>query len=355
MTTAPRMPSDFPDRALREALLNPDNLRELLLLVIPDLVDRLDFTRLHVEERSYLLDDYRKRENDLLLRLPFRDAPTKEEILLCILLEHQSSTDQAMPLRLLFYSVVHWEREWRAWQQHHERGTRLQLTPIIPIVFHTSAEPWNENRWLPHLFETPASLQKYVPKWEMHYLDLVSLDPEELVEREEPWWQALAVLRAERTELPTFLSVLRRALSRLESLGQKARVRWDQLLKLTLHWALFRRPRREHPEVIDTVRASHQQVQLREEAEKMSQQTWKNYEQELIEQHQQIGLEKGLEKGLEEGELKARREDLKEILEQRFSTIPQALREKIDQASSEQLADAIKAVLRIDSPEDLPL
>ena len=56
------LPRDFPDRAIRDALLRPVNLRALLRRVVPDLADRLDYSRLEVVPQRYLLDDWRKRD-----------------------------------------------------------------------------------------------------------------------------------------------------------------------------------------------------------------------------------------------------------------------------------------------------
>jgi hypothetical protein len=39
---------DFPDRAIRRLLADPANLRDLLASLLPDLVDRFDFSRLEL-------------------------------------------------------------------------------------------------------------------------------------------------------------------------------------------------------------------------------------------------------------------------------------------------------------------
>jgi hypothetical protein len=128
------LPHDFPDRALREALVQGDNLRALVRAVAPDVSEQLDYDRLEVVKPSYLLDDWRRRDNDVLIRAPFHDSRDGRELLLCILVEHQSTADQAMPLRMLVYAVLYWEQEWKAWQDSHRRGEPLRLTPVLPVV-----------------------------------------------------------------------------------------------------------------------------------------------------------------------------------------------------------------------------
>src|SRR5688572_23265932 len=114
------LPHDFPDRVVRDALVHPRNLRALLRALAPVVADRLAYERLEVVRPPYLLDDWRKRECDVLIRLPFTDAAGRE-LLVCILIEHQSTADPAMPLRLLLYAVLYWEQEWRAWEERHPR------------------------------------------------------------------------------------------------------------------------------------------------------------------------------------------------------------------------------------------
>lgn len=140
---------DFPDRAFRQLLSDPGNLRDLVAALLPDVAARLDFSRLEILPRTFLLDDWRHREADLLIRLPWLpaevDAPP---LLVCLLVEHQSEADPAMPLRTLLYATLQWQEEWREWEQGHRRGEPLRLTSTVPIVFHTGGTPWRTHRTL---------------------------------------------------------------------------------------------------------------------------------------------------------------------------------------------------------------
>jgi hypothetical protein len=80
---------DFPDRAFHQLLQDPGNLRNLLAALLPDLVDRFDFAQLEVVPPAFLTADWRRRESDLLFRLPFRPQATGEAlppVLICLLL-----------------------------------------------------------------------------------------------------------------------------------------------------------------------------------------------------------------------------------------------------------------------------
>jgi predicted transposase YdaD len=99
---------DFPDRATRSTLQDWRNLRDTVRDAAPEIAARLVFERAELVDRSFLLEDWRGRQSDLLYRIPFRSG--EGEVLVCLLLEHQSAPDARMPLRVLIYMVLYWER-----------------------------------------------------------------------------------------------------------------------------------------------------------------------------------------------------------------------------------------------------
>ena len=170
--------------------VNPANLREVVARWRPDLVDELDFDQMHEARRQFLLDDYRERELDLLIEVPFRNRPDALPLLICLLLEHQSTIDNVMPLRLLLYAVLYWESQWRAWKARHPHGQPLRLTPVLPMVLYTGAGPWDGNRSLADLFPDIESLRVYVPRWETWLCELNTINPDELLHSPAAFWQA---------------------------------------------------------------------------------------------------------------------------------------------------------------------
>src|SRR5205809_7651815 len=95
---------DFLDRAIREQLRHPENLRALLTRVVPELAAGFDCEHARLLEREFPLDDWRRREADLVFEVPYRDANGQRTTLVCVLIEHQSEADPRMPLRLLIYA-----------------------------------------------------------------------------------------------------------------------------------------------------------------------------------------------------------------------------------------------------------
>jgi hypothetical protein len=271
--------------------------------------------------------------------------------LICILVEHQTSPDPVMPLRLLLYAVLHWEQEWRQWEQGHPRGEPLRLTPVIPIVVHTGLTPWTTNRSLADLFLEDPEVRVFVPEWPAHLWHLVEQDPAALLQAEESLWQALAVARAERAEPAEFRTIFAQLLSRLEGLAERDRVQWQAMVRMALYWALFRRPRSEHAALIAAARQSQQNGPLQEEVQAMSSQLEQTYEQELLARGQALGEARGEAWAT----LESHRSMLRRLVRERFETVPPELEQRIVSAELTALESAILQMVHVQSLDELRL
>ncbi len=298
---------DFPDRAIRALQSEPAHLRELVQDVAPDVAPRLDFDKAKPLARDFPLPDWRRREADLLFHVPFRDGDPAQETLLCLLIEHQSAEDPPMALRTLWYAVLYWERQWRAWTDGHKRGEPLRLNPVLPIVLHTGSEPWAAPRALRELMAGPTELHAHLPDWRPLFFDLAERTPESLLQAVGHWLPALAVVRAEGAEREEFQAVLAEVLRRLAPLHESEGLRWHELLHFVLSWGLRRRPHQERQSVYDAVIASHERAELQKEMESMAHTVEQTWEQELLTRGRAIGMEEGKAEGKAEGKVEGAR------------------------------------------------
>jgi hypothetical protein len=347
---------DFPDRAIRRIQASPENLRDLIADLLPDLVDRFDFDRLEDAGREFVLEDWRRRENDLLFRLPFRNVSgdTVNWALVCLLIEHQSEPDPVMPLRVLLYAVLFWESEWRQWEAGHPTGEPLRLTPVIPIVFHTGAREWRAHREMIDLLGGPAEVERFAPRWPILFWDLAARSTEELLHATGEWMASLAVVRAEREVAAEYRAVFAAVMRRLEPLRDQDPMRWHDLMWFILSWTVRRRPGEEREALLEAARSSQMDLQHREEVEELSTTVVETWEQELVARGEARGEARGRAEGLIEGEINTRREDLRLLLEERFGPLPEALAARIAAINdAEQLRDALRQVVRLRSLEDL--
>ncbi|WPB76923.1 Rpn family recombination-promoting nuclease/putative transposase [Archangium violaceum] len=152
----------------------------------------MDWSSLRREPVSVVDPELRETESDLLFTARLR---TGQPLLLYVLLEHQSSVDPWMALRMLRYVVRQVER----WRQEHPESTRLPV--IIPLVmYHGPDGVWTAPRRVEELFELPQEEEAreqwraLVPRFEYLLDDLTAEWEEALRARSGPPLARLAWL-----------------------------------------------------------------------------------------------------------------------------------------------------------------
>ena len=111
------------------------------------------------------------QESDMIFSVPFRDATeTRDEVLIYILLEHQSTVDPTMGFRLLFYMCQIWDAQRREWEAESVSRSEWRLRPILPIVFYTGTQQWRTPLSLSAIMDVPEVLSRFVPTFDTLFL-----------------------------------------------------------------------------------------------------------------------------------------------------------------------------------------
>jgi hypothetical protein len=359
---------DFPDRALRQSLLHPENLHVFLRQAVPGLADGFDCSRARYLEREFPLDDWRRREADLPFEIPFRHGEEELQALVFVLIEHQSSVDPWMPLRLLVYVTLYWERLWKVWEQATVPRPQPRLPPVLPIVLHKGSRPWSGNRTLADLLAEPTSFHPFAPVWQPLFWNLAEQTPQGLLASAGEWLQVLAVVRAEGESAAEFQAVFSEAIRHLESLYGSDRVRWYDLLRIVLTWAVWRRPRAEHDGLVAAARASQAEAARQQEIQTMTEQLGETLAEwaiakgiregraEGVREGRAEGVQEGRAEGERIGQLRGCRDTLYLLLADRFRDLPQELRQRIEAIDDlDRLQSAIRQVSRLQKLDDLQL
>jgi hypothetical protein len=329
----------FPDRLFRRELQIPANLRELIEDLDNELAAKLDFDRARLWKREHVFDDWRHFERDLPFLIPYLSDPD-QHLLLCLLLEHQSQADRLMPLRMLVNGTMFWENEWRQWEANQAKSGPLELTPIVPVVFHTGLTRWVSNRTLADLVRGPEPLRQLTPQWPIRFWDLAERTTDELLSASSPWLNALAVVRATRDDASRFRSVFAAAVGRLAGLASRDRMRWRDLMWMLISWALRRRPRDERPGLVEVALEYQPDPDSQKEVGTMSATLGQTLEE-------WAGLR---------GELAASRRLLCRLLEDRFGSLPDDLLHQINGVTDlDRLERAIRQCPTLGSLDDLQL
>lgn len=132
----------------------------------------LNWATLTLVEGSFVDEEFRASEADLLYEVAQVTGDTA--LWLYVLVEHQSTPDRWMRLRLLKYCCRIWQR------QLTERPMPRELRPIVPLVFYQEARSWTYSPEFAELFAEAVRDWPWVPRLRHGLIDQSALAPEEL-------------------------------------------------------------------------------------------------------------------------------------------------------------------------------
>jgi predicted transposase/invertase (TIGR01784 family) len=275
---APTMSSDSShDSGYKLLFSHAQVVEDLLRGFVPeDWVAELDFTTLEKVSGSYVSDDLRDREDDIIWRVRRQG----QWLYVYVLLEFQSTVDPWMALRVMVYTGLLYQDLIKTGEVR--RGQKLP--PVFPLVLYNGRQRWNAARDVSELIDLlPGSLKRYHPAHRYFLLDESAVGEEHLSDRQNT---VTSIIRLETSAVP---ADVRQAVSQLQQRLQGPQ--YASLRRAFVVWInriVLRRlmPGQEVPEVnelqeIDTM--------LAETVEEWTRQ-WKA-----------DGLQQGRQEGLQEG------------------------------------------------------
>lgn len=169
------------DSLVKSVFSDPEIAAGELRAVLPQEVSsRLAWDTLHLEPGSFVDPEFRDRHTDLLFSADVRGRSGRRA-LVYVLLEHQSSPDPWMPLRLLRYIV----RVWDAFLVAHPATDRLPA--VIPMVLAHGDRRWNVPTEFVDLVDidddAKAAVAPFIPSFRYALDDLARVTDEELLTR----------------------------------------------------------------------------------------------------------------------------------------------------------------------------
>jgi len=170
-----RLVRHFPENGLKMLLENPGNVKDVLHLLAFRLIDRIDFTRMKAEPTRFVHRDYRHLESDVVLRAPLADVPgqaPRRQVIIYILIEHQSEPDPLMAFRVLEYVVLIYRRQVQEWQRQHGSLKGFRFCPVLPVVLYTGTRTWEGLGRLADLVELGEELADVTPELRPLFLNI---------------------------------------------------------------------------------------------------------------------------------------------------------------------------------------
>jgi len=162
------------DHAYKLLFSEPEIIIDLLRgFVHEDWVNELDFNTLEKVSGSYVTDDLRSREDDVIWRVKYQQS----WIYVYLLIEFQSTIDKYMAVRLMTYIGLLYQDLIKTRQLLPDK----RLPPIFPVVLYNGQKRWNAATELKDLIVSlPGGLEHYLPSLKYLILDEGSYNPDQL-------------------------------------------------------------------------------------------------------------------------------------------------------------------------------
>ena len=336
--------TNFPDRSTRWMLEDKESIRGLLQILTNDIVQLIDFSRLELQNRSFLSSKLQEQVSDLIFSVPFKSGDETDELLIYILIEHQSTVDVSMGFRMLFYMMHIWDAQRQRWLTDNVPKSKWRLRPILPIVFYTGNRRWHVPLSVTAIMDIPEELSRYVPNFDTLILNVKEMDTAELTKTGHPFGWLLTVLQNQDADKGTLIETFTEAITNLKSLEPENAEYRIRVLHYFVMLIANRRPADEHTELLDLVNQLSDEEEVKLMAKSMIDVT--------LEQGKEKGREEGREEGRAIGETQAKRDDVIKLLTHQFpdvsDTVVTAIHEIQERSRLDTLFDQILTATSFD-------
>lgn len=191
---------------------HPKVAQEFFEANLPDDVKKVaDLSHLKAQKDSFIDDKFQMQIADMLFETKFNG----EEGYFYVLLEHQSTPQKLLPLRILKYIT--------AIQENHLKKTKSKVLPFVyPLILYSGATPYTYSMDLYDLYGPNKDLAKKTMERPYHLIDLTKVSDEEL--QKYIWFGTMCLLAKHIHDddlLPFIVNQLANALKELDSCGEE--------------------------------------------------------------------------------------------------------------------------------------
>ena len=284
------------DSSYKFLFSNPEFVRDLIMGFIPDdWLHSLDYATLEKVPGSYITDDFKQREDDIVWRVKVGG----EWVYLYLLMEFQSSVDKYMALRMMVYVGL-------LYQDLIKRGEMLvdgRLPPILPIVLYNGSQRWSAATDIAELIPAvPGLVSEFKPSLKYLLIDENAYSTSELSSLRN---LVAAVFRFEQAQSPTSIEDIINLL--IEWLADRPDLK--RMFALWIRATLMRKPNYSIllPQIDDL-----------QEIKVMLADRLEEWAHGYMAEGELKGKQQGLQEGKQQGEMLA----LQRLLAKRFGVIP---------------------------------
>lgn len=282
-------------------------------------VKKIDEDGIILVDKSFILQDFKDKEADLVYRVKMDG----KEVVFYILLELQSTVDFQIPYRLLLYMVEIWRSILKDAGKEGERKD-FKLPAIIPCVLYNGRNNWTVCRSFKETLEASQYFGEYILDFKYILFDVNRYDETALLELTNLIGTAFYIdQNSGQDEIFKRLDKLIIQFSALDEEEQKILFMW---LKNVILKGV---PREKAEKFI-------KEVENRKEGINMI-----------------YALEEAIRNGFKSHEEKGMEKVILMILSQRIHDIPDIYRKRIEQLDGQKLEQIAKAIFTIEKAEDI--
>ncbi|WP_242602918.1 Rpn family recombination-promoting nuclease/putative transposase [Leptospira noguchii] len=157
------------DRLIRETLQNKEDAISFFKNSLPEkVIELLDLKRLELTQSSFISENLKEEQTDLLFQIPLKSGKKAN---IYLLFEHKSYLDDSIFSQLLGYISAIYKSQYRVDKKY---------SVVIPFVFYHGERTWTlgnsfQNRFILSKNEEEV-FKKYIPNFELELFDLSKVD-----------------------------------------------------------------------------------------------------------------------------------------------------------------------------------
>lgn len=253
-------------------------------------VQEIDEEHLEQIPRSFILQDFKRKEADLVYRVSLNG----HDVVFYVLMELQSTVDYRMPYRLLLYQVEIWRYLLDNKSKGLENRKTFQLPPIVPIVLYNGSAEWTASRQFRQLLSNEKLFSSELLNFEYILIDVERYSEEDLLAISNTIGAVFFLDQTEdRQQLTERLQKLMGTIQQMPEENQRKFTAW--MSNMLLH------------------KLPQQQPKVQQWLESMKGDVTMGL-QKVLDDIELIGMQKGLEEGIQKGREEERVEIAKELI-----------------------------------------
>jgi predicted transposase/invertase (TIGR01784 family) len=145
------------DTGYKKLFKSPVLVEELVThFVMEDWIGELDFSSLELLDKTFITDEFKTKESDMIYKVSFRG----KDVYIFLLIEFQSTVDRFMSLRVLRYITEFYEFLYKS-------RKLKKLPPVFPLLLYNGRAKWNSPLNIMDLVEGNIPLQ-YIPRFQYY-------------------------------------------------------------------------------------------------------------------------------------------------------------------------------------------